>query len=133
MTYPKERTYVIIENSLVGFIGLFRSLILIRFYIDEISDKKVSKLFVGLDYLYLLLKTTIVIISYSELKKDVYDFLILTYILLTPLFSLYIMSIFYGLFREPVRQHEIQIPPPAIFAFGCETLERAPYSGCELV
>ena len=134
ITYPKERTYIIIETSLMGFMILFRFLLFIWFYFKEIGEnKKVSGLFFAYDYIYLAIKIAILIISLSKFKKDVYDFVILCYILTTPLYSLCIMSVFYGFFREPVRQHQIQIPQPAVLADNHETLERAPSSVCEMV
>jgi hypothetical protein len=115
MTYPKERNNIIIESSLLGFMILFRLVFFVWFYFKEIGEnKKVSGLFFAYDYIYLAIKIAIVIISLSNFKEDVYDFVILYYILTTPIYSLCIMSVFYGILREPVRQHEIQIPQPVV-------------------
>jgi hypothetical protein len=136
VTVPKETRFVIMQNFMIGFIGLVRFVFIIFFLMKEIGNKKVSGLFFGFEYLYLAVKIAIIIISLSKSKQENnIEFLMVFYMLSSPIYSLSIMSVFYGLFREPVRQHEnqqheIQRPPAAVLE-----IERCPPSqyDCEMV
>ncbi len=123
MTYPKEIKYAMIENSIFCFLIVLRCVLFLKFfYINEIDSKKIALIFVMPDQVNLMVKISILIASISHFKGGFYHFIVVFYIVLYPIYSIWILSVFYGLFRDPVQQHEIQRPPAAVLA----DLEREP-------
>jgi hypothetical protein len=129
---PKLDYQVTVENFAVFTIIIFRFFCFMWFYYKELYEEyKVSVTFAaGTDFLYILVKTSIILTALQKSNQDFVDFLMGFYKNSYPTYTVFILAVFCGLYRESVRQlpvqvqAPVQIPQPVVLASG--ELERKP-------
>jgi hypothetical protein len=102
------------------------------FYYKELYEEyKVSVTFaVGTDFLYLLVKSCIILTALQKSNKDFVEFLLSLYKNSYSTYTVFILAVFCGLYRESARQLPVQvqapfqIPQPVVLA--SVELEREP-------
>lgn len=119
---------VTIENVLIVALVISRFVSFMWFYYKELNEH--SGLTVtfpaGLDFFFFLVKTCIVLTAMLKANQRFVEFLLFVYSLAYPIYTVFILAVFCGLYRESVRQLpvQVQIPQP-VGLESCE-LEREP-------
>jgi hypothetical protein len=129
---PKLDYQVTVENVAIFALIIFRFICFMWFYYKELYEEyELSVTFAaGTDFLYLLVKTCIILTALQKSNQDFVDFLMGFYKNSYPTYTVFILAVFCGLYRESVRQlpvqvqAPVQIPQPVVLASG--ELERAP-------
>lgn len=127
---PKLDYQVTAENVSVFALVIFRFICFMWFYYKELNEQyELSVTFAaGTDFLYLLVKTCIILTAILKSNQDFVDFLMSFYKCSYPIYTVFILAVFCGLYRESVRQLpvRVQIPQPVVLESG--ELEREPPS-----
>jgi hypothetical protein len=132
---PKLDYQVTVENVAVFALVVFRFICFMWFYYKELYEQyELSVTFaVGTDFLYFLVKACIILTGILKSNQDFVDFLMSLYKCSYPMYTVFILAVFCGLYRESARQLpvRVQIPQPVVLASG--ELERKPPSELEMV
>ena len=138
---------VTIENVLVVGLVISRFVYFMWFYHKELNEH--SGLTVtfpaGLDFFFFLVKTCIVLTAMLKANQGFVEFLLFVYKISYPIYTVFILAVFCGLYRESVRQlpvqvqvqvqvqaqARVQIPQPVVLE--SRELEREPPSHLEIV
>jgi len=133
---PKLDYQLVVENVAVFAIFFCRFISFMWFYYKELNEQyKQSITFPsGMDFLYLLVKTSIILTAILKSNQDFVDFLMAFYKCSYPVYTVFILAVFSGLYRESVRQHPVQVQiPQSVVLDPSGELEREPPSKSEMV
>ena len=124
---------VTVENVAVFALVIFRFICFMWFYYKELYEQyELSVTFAaGTDFLYLLVKACIILTGILKSNQDFVDFLMSLYKCSYPTYSVFILAVFSGLYRESARQPPVRVQIPQPVVLESRELEREPPSELE--